>query len=294
MMQLTAYASRCLLVMATGVASPTVFAEAANSITTTDRIVSLAPHATEYLFFLGAGDRLVGAVEYSDYPEAAKQVPRIGGYQTISLEKIASLSPTLVVIWPSGNPASIYDSLKQRNTPLFETEPHKLDDIAQELRSLSKQLHLDSNAEGKTVAFEQAIQALRDKYSQQPVVSVFYQVWEKPLYTLGGTHFFNDLLAVCGGKNVYADVMEPAPIVSMESVLARQPQVILSSSRHGDASLEEWRENWQRWAQMPAVKNQQMFYVDADVFTRPTPRAVDAATALCAYLEGARKNAPRP
>lgn len=252
------------------------------------RLIALAPHATEYIYFLGAGDKLVGAVEYSDYPEAARQVPRVGGYQTISLEKIASLSPSLVVIWPSGNPANIYDALKERKIPLFETEPHSVADIATELRALAKRLALGDDAEKKVVAFEDAIQKLRDQYSQRSTVSVFYQVWEKPLYTLGGTHFFNDLLSICGGRNVYADLQEPAPIVAFESLLARKPDVILSSVQHGDKPLDTWRQSWRQWQQIPAVSNMRMHYVDADVFTRPTPRAIEAAATLCEQLERAR------
>lgn len=254
------------------------------------RLISLAPHATEYVYFLGAGDRLVGAVEYSDYPAAAKQVPRIGGYQTISLEKLASLAPTLVLIWPSGNPANIYDSLKERNFPLFETEPHSVADIANELRQLAKQLGLGKEAEEKVARFEHSIAALRQQNAQRSSVSVFYQVWEKPLYTLGGTHFFNDLLAICGGRNVYADLNEPAPIVAFESLLARKPQVILSSIQHGNQPLDTWRQSWQQWQQIPAVQHQHMYYVDADIFTRPTPRAIDAANTLCQHLEQARKH----
>lgn len=254
------------------------------------RLISLAPHATEYVYFLGAGPMLVGAVEYSDYPAEARLVPRIGGYQTISLEKLASLAPTLVLIWPSGNPANIYDALKERKVPLFETEPHSVADIANELRALSQRLGLGAGTEQRVTAFEQSVAELRQTYSHRSTVSVFYQVWEKPLYTLGGTHFFNDLLSICGGRNVYADIREPSPIVSFESLLARKPQVILSSSRHGDKSLDSWRQSWQQWQQIPAVKNTQMHYVDADIFTRPTPRAVDAAKTLCEHLENARKH----
>lgn len=253
------------------------------------RLVSLAPHATEYVYYLDLGDQLVGAVEYSDYPEAAKQVPRVGGYQTLSLEKIASLAPTLVLIWPSGNPANVYDALKERRMPMFETEPRSVADIANELRALAARLALPSQATAKVATFEQEIASLRQTYANRPTVTVFYQVWEKPLYTLGGTHFFNDLLSICGGKNVYADVKELAPIVGFESLLARKPQVILSSSRHGDKALDTWRQSWQQWQQIPAVKNLQMHYVDADIFTRPTPRALDAAKTLCQHLEAARE-----
>lgn len=253
------------------------------------RLVSLAPHATEYVYFLGAGNLLVGAVEYSDFPAEAKQVPRVGGYQTISLEKVASFAPTMVLIWPSGNPANIYDSLKERDFPLFETEPRSVADIAKELRQLAKQLGLGQEAEEKVVRFEQSIAALREQHAQRTSVSVFYQVWEKPLYTLGGTHFFNDLLSICGGRNVYADLKEPAPIVAFESLLARKPQVILSSIQHGNQPLDTWRQSWQQWQQIPAVQHQHMYYVDADIFTRPTPRAIDAAITLCEHLEKARQ-----
>lgn len=270
-------------------AAACVLAATARAEPAPQRLVSLAPHATEYVFYLGLGDQLVGAVEYSDYPEAARQVPRVGGYQTLSLEKIASLAPTLVLIWPSGNPANVYDALKERRMPMFETEPHSVADIANELRALAARLALPPSATARVASFEQDIAALRETYAGRETVTVFYQVWEKPLYTLGGTHFFNDLLSICGGRNVYADVKEPAPIVGFESLLARKPQVILSSFRHGDKALDSWRQSWQQWQQIPAVKNLQMHYVDADIFTRPTPRALNAAKTLCQHLEAARQ-----
>lgn len=256
---------------------------------TPQRLVSLAPHTTEYVYFLGAGNRLVGAVEYSDYPEEAKQVPRVGGYQTISLEKIASLSPDLVLLWTSGNPSGIRDALVERHAPLFETDPHTLNDIVNDLHRLSQRIGTGNAGEERLQAFEQGIAQLRTQYGNRPKVSVFYQVWEKPLYTLGGTHFFSDLLETCGGTNIYADVKEPSPVVGFESLLSRKPDVILSSARHGDKSLDTWKESWKQWQQIPAVKYGQMYYVNADVFTRPTPRALEAATTLCEHLETARQ-----
>ncbi|CBL46532.1 Hypothetical protein HDN1F_29490 [gamma proteobacterium HdN1] len=259
-----------------------------------ERLVSLSPHTTEYVYFLGAGDRLVGAVDFSDYPDAAQKLPRVGGYNSVSLEKALALSPDLVLVWTSGNAPVVLEALRERHIPLFESDPLTVNDIATELRTLAKQIHVGPEAEEKIAAFENAMAKLRAQYSTHPKVRVFYQVWDKPLYTLGGQHFFNDLLKVCGGENIYADTAAPAPIVSIESVLSRQPDIIVASasnfSQENIATDEaKWRAQWQRWQQIPAVKHQQMYLVDADIFVRTTPRALDAAVTLCQLLEKVRE-----
>ena len=170
------------------------------------RIITLSPHATELVFQLGAGDRVVGTVEYSDYPQKARQIPRIGGYNTISLEQIAALRPDLVVTWPSGNPPAILDALARQKIPLFATDPGHLDDIGEDLRTLGRMLGVADKGEAEARALDEGLDTLRQRHARSQPVKVFYEVWDTPLYTLGGQHFFNDLLAVCGGVNVFAGV----------------------------------------------------------------------------------------
>jgi iron complex transport system substrate-binding protein len=252
------------------------------------RIITLSPHATELVFQLDAGDRLVGTVEYSDYPEEARRVPRIGGYNTISLEQIAALRPDLVITWPSGNPPAILHALARQNIRLFATDPGHLDDIGRDLRALGRVLGVADKGEAEARALGDGLDTLRHRHAGSAPVKVFYEVWDTPLYTLGGQHFFNDLLAVCGGVNVFADIRTPSPVVSMETVIARNPEVILSGARDGDQKASDWKTGWQRWKGIGAVSDGHLYQVNPDIFTRPTGRALEAASSLCSLLETAR------
>jgi iron complex transport system substrate-binding protein len=252
------------------------------------RVITLSPHATELVFQLGAGDRMVGTVEYSDYPDDARRLPRVGGYNTISLEQIATLRPDLVVTWPSGNPPAILDALARQNIPVFATDPQHLGDITSDLRALGRRLGVADKGVQEAGALEARLQALRNQHATARPVGVFYEVWDTPLYTLGGQHFFNDLLSVCGGVNVFADTRMPSPVVSMETVVARNPEVILSGGRDGGQNAGDWKAGWQRWKGLKAVSNGHLYQVNPDIFTRPTGRVAEAATSLCSLLDAAR------
>lgn len=252
------------------------------------RIVSLAPHITEVLFAAGAGDRIVGTVNYSDYPEAAKAIPQVGGYNQVNFERILSLNPDLIIGWYEGNSAETVEKLQLLNIPVYMSDPKTMDSISHNIRQFGKLTATEAFANQSAEAYDQRRAALRQKHSHKKPIRVFYQVWEDPLYTLAGGHFISDLYTLCGGVNVFADLSEASPIVSVEAIVTRNPQVMLTGGHHGKRSIKDWKQKWSTWGSMDAVKNNMLFFVDQDMYTRSTPRTVDAAENLCEILDKAR------
>jgi iron complex transport system substrate-binding protein len=254
------------------------------------RIISLAPHVTESLFAIGAGERIVGTAEYSDYPEAAKKIARIGGYASLDLEAIVGLKPDLVIVWASGNVKAHVEKLRAMGFTLYVTEPKRIDDLPGTLARLSE---LAGTAEvgRKTVAdIRQRLDDLRRRYSNRPPVRTFYQIWKQPLATVGGRQIISSVISLCGGENVFAKLKTLAPIVSVEAVIAANPEVIIASGM--DEARPEWLDDWRRWTSITAVARGNLFFVHPDLLQRHTPRLLDGAERLCQQLETARSRRP--
>jgi iron complex transport system substrate-binding protein len=259
------------------------------------RIVSLAPHTTELVYAAGGADLIVGAVNYSDYPPAARQLPRVGDNQALDLEKIAALKPDLLVVWRHGNAQRQIGALRALGIPLFFSEPKQLPDIAANLHKLGELMGTVSTADKAAQDFSAKIARLREQYAQRPVVSVFYQVWETPLMTLNGDHMVSDVIRLCGGRNVFASLTPVAPTVSTEAVIAANPDAIVTG-RYGDAdpgTLPKSLDRWRSWTELTAVSHRNLFAVNADWLDRPAPRLADGAAQLCEVLQTAREHLGR-
>lgn len=250
------------------------------------RIVSLAPHITETLFAAGAGSRVVGAVEFSDYPEAAKKIPRVGGYSRLDLEAVAALKPDLVIAWESGNAPAAVARLKALGIPVYVTQPDHIEDIARDLERYGQLAGTEAVANAEAARFRARYAALAARYGQRPPVSVFYQIWKQPLMTVNGKQIISDALRLCGGRNVFADLPVLAPTVTVEAVIAADPEAIVASGM--DASRPEWLDDWRRWGAMTAVRRDNLYFVPPTLIQRHTPRILDGAAQLCAHLETAR------
>ena len=194
------------------------------------RVISLAPHVTELLYAAGGGAKMVGAVSYSDYPPEAKQLPRVGDNKALDLERIVALKPDLIVVWRHGNAQRQLDRLRELHVPLFFSEPHHLDDVAVSLTKLGQLLGTSPTADAAAAAYRPDIARLRTQYANRPPVSVFYQVWDQPLMTLNGEHMVSDVIALCGGRNVFAKLEPLVPTVSTEAVLAANPEAIVTAA----------------------------------------------------------------
>lgn len=251
------------------------------------RIVSLAPHVTELLYAAGAGERVVGAVQYSDYPEAAKKVARVGSYTAVDMEKVVALKPDLVVAWKSGNRDAHLDKLRGLGIPVFINEPRKIDDVARSLSQLGRLAGTEAVAEPAAKAFRERYAALAARYSARPKVRTFYEIWNRPLMTINGEHLIADVMRLCGGENVFAKLPVLAPAIDVEAVLAAQPEAIVASGM-GEAR-PEWLDDWRKWTKLPAVARGNLFFIPPDQIQRHTPRILDGAERLCGQLEEARE-----
>lgn len=289
-----------LLVMAC-VAGCTLAAQAGAAITVTDdddklvtlrspaqRVITMAPHATELVYAAGGATRMVGAVEYSDYPEAAKALPRVGNNLQIDMERVAALKPDLIVVWLNGNSERQIEQIRALGIPMFHSEPKKLDDIAASLSRLGKLMGTEPAAEAAAATARGTLAALKAKYAGRPVIRTFYQVWDKPLYTLNGGHIVSDALRLCGGENIFAAMKVTAPVVSVEAVLQEDPEAILGSEKRkqDDTGIGMWR----RFPNMTAVRRANLLGVDGNLLNRAGPRMIAGTAALCEKLELARQN----
>jgi len=254
------------------------------------RVISLAPHVTELLYAAGGGAKLVGAVSYSDYPPEAKQVPRVGDNKALDLERIVALKPDLIVVWRHGNAQRQLDRLREMHVPLYFSEPHHLDDIAVSLTRLGQLLGTSTTADKAAAEYRRDIARLRAQYASRPPVSVFYQVWDQPLMTLNGEHMVSDVIALCGGRNVFAKLEPLVPTVSTEAVLAANPEAIVTAApgaTRPDTTLPQLG-GWRAWPSLSAVANDNLFAIDGDLINRPAPRIAQGARQLCEDLEVAR------
>ncbi|WP_374497176.1 cobalamin-binding protein [Vogesella indigofera] len=250
------------------------------------RVISLAPHVTELAFAAGGGARLIAVDDNSDYPAAAKALPKAGNFRAIDLERIVAAKPDLLLVWLHGPSARQLEPLRQLGIPLFYSQPKRFADIPSNLRRIGQLLGSSAQAEQAARRFEQDLAALRQQQQGKPKLSVFYQVWDKPLYTLNGQHIVSDAIALCGGINIFARLPVTAPVVTDEAVIAANPQVILSAAmRHNDDLLKRW----QRMPGIAAVQNRQLHQVNGDLLNRPTPRMIEGTRQLCAKLDLARR-----
>ena len=256
------------------------------------RIVSLAPHLTELLFAAGAGDHVVGAVAYSDYPDAARTLPRVGGYSAIDMEAVAALKPDLVIAWKSGNRDAHLERFAALGIPVFVNEPRSMDDVARSLEQIGTLAGTVGTANAAARSFRQRRDALAARYASRPPVRMFYQIWDQPLMTINGKHLISDAMRLCGGSNVFADLGQLAPRIGTEAVLAANPEVIVASGM-GD-SRPEWLDRWQKWPQLTAVARGNLFFIPPELMQRHTPRILDGAERLCGQLETARSRRPEP
>jgi len=250
------------------------------------RIISLAPHVTEQLFAIGAGERIIGAVDYSDYPEQAKALPRVGGYSRLDLERILALQPDLIVGWQSGNDARQLERLQQLGLTVYLSEPRHLDDIANDMERLGQLSGVGKQAAAAAERFRQGIAALRDQHQGVKPLRVFYQIWNRPLMTVNGQHLISDVINLCGGDNIFATIDNLTPTVSVEAVLAANPQVIIASGMASERP--EWLDDWRRWPKLAAVRNKQLYVIAPDIIQRATPRLLQGAKRMCQLLDTAR------
>ncbi|MGE5467969.1 MAG: cobalamin-binding protein [Ignavibacteria bacterium] len=250
------------------------------------RIVSLAPHVTEILFAAGAGARIMGTVDYSDYPPPAKRIARVGGYSQVDLEMVAALKPDLIIAWESGNPPATIAKLRTLGVPVFVNQPDRILDVARSIEQFGRLAGTSAVADPAASEFRARYESLAARYSNRPKLRVFYQIWKEPLMTINGKQIISDAIRLCGGENVFAGLPALAPNVTVEAVLAANPEVIVASGM-GEAR-PEWVDDWRRWPQLAAAARGNLYFIPPELIQRHTPRVLDGAQRMCEDLEEAR------
>jgi iron complex transport system substrate-binding protein len=248
------------------------------------RIISLAPNLTELAYAAGAGGMMVGTVEYSDYPDAARLLPRVGDAWRVDPERVLALKPDLVLAWPSGTPVDTITRLESLGLRVVPIPTYRLADVATALRTIGKIAGTSAVADASATAFDASIRRLRAGHTGVSSVSVFIEIDDEPLFTVNGRHVISEIVELCGGSNVFADLPQLAPPVSIEAVLARDPQVILST----DDTIADPLALWRRWTRIAAVRDGAIYSMSSDTLTRATPRLADGARQVCAALDDAR------
>ena len=255
------------------------------------RIVALAPHIAETLFAAGAGDNLVGTVDYSDYPPAAKQVQRVGGYSRIDLEAVVALKPELVIAWESGNNMAQAEKLRSLGLKVYVSQPNRMEDIARQIERYGQLAGTEAIASGEARRFRERLAALQAANAGKPRVRTFYQIWKAPLMTVGGPQIISDAMRICGGENIFGHLTQMAPRVGIESVIEADPEAIVATGM-GDAK-PEWLDDWHQWKRMTAVQRSNLFHINPDIMQRHTPRILDGTAKLCDFLDVARSRRPK-
>lgn len=250
------------------------------------RIVSLAPHITETLFEAGAGHLVVGTVAHADYPEAARKVPRVGDYSLLDLERIVSLRPDLIVIWLDGNSERHVEKVRKLGIPIYYDRPGRLEEIPGSLVRLGRLAGTQGRAAEAARRFTARKTEIERRNAGKSPVSVFFQVWSRPLLTVNGSHVISDVIRLCGGRNVFAAAKPLVPTLDVETVFGAEPEIVLMTGRPADA--DAGFELWRRLPHFRATAAGNLTLLPTDALSRHSPRILDGAELLCEALDRVR------
>ena len=255
------------------------------------KIISLSPHITELLFSAGAGGKIVGVDDYSDYPDATKSITRIGDANHLDIEKILSLQPDLIIAWGSGQSHNKFiQQLILLQQTVYISLPEDLEAIPHTVENFGKLSGTYGYAKQQSQNFRNELKNIIADHSERSPVTVFYEIWHQPLFTINGQHFINQVIEICGGKNVFAELPIPSPQVNVESVISADPDVIVASgitSKNG-VQRPPWLDDWRQWPTIKASKNNHLYHLQPDLIHRPTFRILQGARILCEQLQRAR------
>ena len=241
------------------------------------RVVSLAPSLSEIVVELQADDLLVGVLDGGDRPPELAQLPSVGRYGQLDLERLLSLKPDLILLWPASVPPAQRAQLERLGIAMVSAEPHDLDSLVTQIADIGERLGRAEAGQRYAQQLRTRLAELRRRYHREQPLRVFYQVWDKPLYTVGGGQIISDALKVCGARNLFDELTLPAPQVSIESVLQRDPQVIVAGDQ---AQLDAWK----TWRQVGAVRDDLLLRVPDKGLERPSGQMIEATAKLCEAL----------
>ena len=252
-----------------------------------ERIVSLAPSITEIVFALGAGNRLVGITQFSNYPPEAKRIAKVGSYVHLNIEKILALRPDLVIGIKDGNPRAVVERLSELGVPAFIINPKSLDEILVTIRNIGKVIGADECATSLSNQMARRMSEVDRKVQGAPKPRVFFQIGIEPIVSAGRGTFIDALIQRAGGLNVFGG-KSAYPHVNIEHVLISRPEIIFISSMARQGGFEKVRQFWQEWPDIPAVKKDNIYIIDSDILDRPSPRIIEGLETLARLIHPER------
>jgi len=239
------------------------------------RIITLAPHLTEWVYSLGLEAHLIGVSDYSNFPKEAQLLPKVADYQGADLSQIMALQPTLILAWEGGNKPQDLHRLESLGYKVFRAKITEVEDIASELKRLGKATNTEEKANALTNDFLRHLAALRDQYATPSKHKVFYYSWTSPLMTIGDNAWPNKLLNVCGAQTLFADSPVDYPQVSVQEVLSRQPFALVAASNQPASDLEQFWRAHRRFLSAPLI------VVNPDISSRFSLRLINELKILC-------------
>ena len=254
--------------------------------TSIQRIIALSPHSVEMLFTLGVGDRIIATTKFSNFPPEAESIPRVGGYNGIQIEKILSLNPDLIIAWIDGNKIEDIEKMEKLGLNVYRSKTRSLDNIPNELILFGEMLGVQASGQNAANAFNARLEKIRTENKTKSSVRFFYQLWDEPLRAVAAGSWINSVMHACGGANVFNDPNFDYPEVSIENVLISSPEVFIIPSHHGTytAGVEKWR----KWPEIPAIKNNQIYFIDGDLLHRFSTRILDGMDQVCDAFDKVR------
>ena len=249
-------------------------------------IIALAPHIVEMLYDIGAGDQIIGTTAYADYPENAKNIPRIGNHARIQIERVIELQPDLIIAWKSGSPSDDLARLAQLGFTIIYSQPNTFEDIALELRQFSVLTGHQAKGEKVAQAFEKSLANVKKTYQSKSKITGFYELWSRPLTTVAKNSWPQQFLSVCQVTNPFEQASTPYPQVSIEQLLPASVQLIIQPLSSNQKQREGF--TWQDWPMIPAVANNHIIQPNADAMHRMTIRSLGALKDLCQAIDNTR------
>ena len=247
-----------------------------SSVFAAERIVSLSPSGTEIIFALGLGDKLVGRTDFCTFPEEAKKIDSVGGFdgKSFSLENILAFNPDFVYL-SNGMHNHLINSLENFGIQVYVSDINSIEDIFKEIISVSKLLNASEVGLNYVSKMKKELNELKGNYTG---VNIYCEIFNSPFLTCGKKSFINDIIEYAGGKNIFYFLDSTYPQVSEESIIVNNPQIILAP----DYSENDLNKIYSRngWQNIDAIKNKKVFSVSGDIFTRPGPRVLEAVILL--------------
>lgn len=248
------------------------------------RIVALIPSLTEIVFELGRGNLMVGATQYAKEPSQAADLPRVGSYLHLDIERIVALQPDLCLAVKDGNPEHLVNRIEKLGIPVFAFDSQKFGDIEKSIKVMGDLLHAEKRAKEIISSMQEKVDKVNQRtQKKQSRPGVFFQIDANPIVSAGKDTFIDQLITMAGGTNLAAG-RGTYPRYSWEDILVLQPEVVIIASMAGGYTKEQLKEAWTRWPQIPAVKTGRVHVVDANLFDRPVPRLADGLVALAELI----------